>query len=406
MPILMMSERDAPAEALAGLPHVRLAREALALGPGAGLPAVFLHRAQLAAIPASPAQSFVETPAHLIDLGVRRWREPQVFFEESLRLRPEWQGRWSALVADQDSAMERVLAGWRQGAVSAPEVEAVTESLAVFTGDLVTAGRLADGVLAAERPVDDVRLAVVLATLICWPRPGDAVALLHRAAALSRTIIGGYLVQLRIAAVLSKRADRQDEAMAVLDRVEHDVLAAGARHRMAAADQGAIRALVANLRALVNLRRGDRAGALAAVTESAGLMPDGGFVLVSRDMADRYRAQVRINLCLMYLLLGRGHEAVAAADLHVRATRREHPYSLSEALTVAAYVHQQQGVPAMALSYCREAEPLLRREGAPVRLRLCRQVAVAALAAAGRSTKAAALARALAADPLGLRRLL
>jgi ATP/maltotriose-dependent transcriptional regulator MalT len=211
------------------------------------------------------------------------------------------------------------------------------------------------------------------------------------------------LVGLRLAALMVKRQRDLDGAMKLLRRLDGMATTGVNNFAISEADGLAMRALVLNLQALIEVYSDRMLDAVATMERAARIMPEDGLVRIGTDIADRYRAQVRANVAQAQYLAGLESEAVAAANRHASRTRGEHPYSLSEALTVAAYFNEVTGDHTMALSYCHEAERLLVREGAPLRLANCRRIAVAAYAGVGKMARSEKLARTLAKDPLGER---
>jgi hypothetical protein len=382
------------------LPHVAFAREVLA-SETAGLPYPFVRRAQVAALPAVPVQNSIEAPAYLMDLGLRHWRDPRVLFTQTLARQPELSRAWSRLEPRQADALVMIARHWEAGDMTDAELTAHLETLVIFTGDDDGASSLSQMIAASVRPIDTPRLAVAVGTQLSGTDPVRGEHMLNRALDVTMDPVAAFLIGLRLVALQIKRLRDHKDALDLIsmlwaeaDSQVHDFI-------VSEADGRAMRALLLNLRALVEVQRGEMFDAVETMTRAAATMPDDGFVQVPTDMANRYRAQVRINVTQALWLAGRETEAIQRINAHVAQTRMEHPYSLSEALLVAAYFNEIAGTPAQVLSYCLEAERLLIKEGAPTRLAMCRRIAVAALAAAGKTGRAEKLARALVRDPLG-----
>ncbi|MDR3202290.1 MAG: hypothetical protein LBT54_04060, partial [Bifidobacteriaceae bacterium] len=107
----------------ATLPHVVLAREMVA-DVQADFPYALLRRAQVAALPALPADNFVEAPSYLVDLGLRRWRDPATLFAGGLARNPRLARRWEELKAGQEPALVMLARAWETGQCSTAAVNA------------------------------------------------------------------------------------------------------------------------------------------------------------------------------------------------------------------------------------------------------------------------------------------
>ena len=386
------------------LPHVHFARDLLG-DLTADLPYALVRRAQVAALPAVPAQSVVEVPAYLIDLGLRRWRDPALLFHGSLERNPGLRERWATYRDQQPSAFDACVRAWEAGERTSEEVAADIETLLVLTGDNEATLSLAKGVGAAVRTVDHARLAVDIAAMHSIDDPARSLELFDQALELARTPGGVFLIHLRRLALLIKRLGDFGAAYRLFAELWKGAVEAQRDYVVSDADASGMHALLLNLRALIEVRKEDYAAALRTMEEAEVVMPDDGFVVVSSEMADRYRSQVRINVVQTLWLTGQVTRALQRINAHVTITRTEHPYSLSEALLVAAYMCFLGGEHAMSLSYCMEAERLIAAEGTPTRLAMCRKIAVAALSRLGKVRRAEILARQLAKDPLGDHRL-
>jgi hypothetical protein len=384
------------------LPHVTFAREVLE-DPPQGLPYPFLRRAQVAALPAVPGQNSIEAPAYLMDMGLRKWRDPRSLFRHSLDKDERLRRRWAALARKQPESLAYQAREWETGRRTTGEISADFESLVIFTGDDAAGWRFAELLDSSVRPVDSPRLAVSLATMFSLTDAAKAYELLKKAAELTTDPVSRFLVDLRILALLIKRLGDYDGALAMIKDLTKVASSAVRHHVVSEADGEAMRVLLLNLRALVEIRQDRLFDCVTTMERAQAQMPDDGFVKVPVDMADRYRAQVRINVAQALWVCGRESEAVTQINRHATVTRQEHPYSLSEAVLVAAYFNELAGNHSLALSYCLEAERLLAREGVPTRLAMCRRVAVSALAGVGKRNRAEKLARAIGKDPLGER---
>jgi uncharacterized protein (DUF1778 family) len=384
------------------LPHVTFARQVLE-DLAVGLPYPFVRRAQIAALPALPQQNTIEAPSFLMDMGLRRWRDPQVLFKSSLAKQPALKRSWATLADKQDEALVLQARAWESEHRSTGEISADLESLTIFTGDDAAGSAFAELLDSAVKPIDSARLATAMATMLSLTDPRRSYELLQHAAAISADPVSHFLVDLRIVALLIKRLHDYDGALALIKDLTKVASSALTHHIVSEADAEAMQVLLLNLRALVEVRQDRLFESLTTMERAQAQMPDDGFVVVPTDMADRYRAQVRINVAQALWITGRESEAVTAINRHASITRSEHPYSLSEALAVAAYLNELFGEHSLALSYCLEAERLLMREGAPARLAMCRRVAVSALNGMGKRGRAEKLARAIPRDVLGER---
>jgi hypothetical protein len=384
------------------LAHTVLARDVLS-GDTAQLPYAFVRRAQVAALPALPAESTKEAPAYLMDLGLRRWTDPQALFEATLAAHTPLAQRWRRLSERQRESLVMRVRQWEVGQVSSMAMAADLESLVLCTGDHAAARLLAGAISSSVRPVDTPRLAVGCAAVLAARDPGTAKKLLRMASSQVDDPVSKFLIGLRMAALAIKRQHDLEGARSLLRRLSTMATSAVGSHTVAEADGQAMLALILNLQALVEVHEDRPLDAATTMARAASAMADDGFVRISGDMADRYRAQVRANVVQSLYLAGRESEAVAAANHHGSQTRMEHPYSLSEALSLAGYFNQLVNNHTLALSYCHEAERLLIREGAPLRLAMCRRIAVVCMAGIGKVTRAEKLAKALVKDPLGER---
>ncbi|MDR1825725.1 MAG: hypothetical protein LBR27_10455 [Bifidobacteriaceae bacterium] len=384
------------------VPHVVFAREVVDAALPT-LPYAFLRRAQVAALPALPVDNSIEVPAYLVDMGLRRWRDPKTLFQASLARHDLLAKRWKRLVDHQAEAHVLLARNWETGQRSSDDVTAHLETLVMFTGDDEAASHLAELLTSSTRPIDTPRLATAAATVLSLSQPRKSEELLRRAHAVATDPVSKFLLGLRMVALYIKRLHDHAAAQALIKDLTKVASAAVSSYVLSEADGEAARVLLLNLRALIETHEDRYFEAVTTMERAKAMMPDDGFVLVPADMADRYRAQVRINTAQALWLAGRESEAVTTINEHASITRGEHPYSLSEALLVAALFNELANNHTLALSYCLEAERLLIREGAPHRLATCRRVAVAALEGCGKHRRAEKLARTLIKDPLGER---
>jgi hypothetical protein len=384
------------------LPHVTFARQVLE-EPPPGLPYPFVRRAQIAGLPALPQQNTIEAPTFLMDMGLRRWRDPQVLFKGALAKQPALKKAWSALADKQDEALVLQARAWESDQRSSNEISADLESLTIFTGDDAAGSAFAQLLDSAVRPFDTARLATAVATMASLTEPRRAYELFQFAASITTNPVSRFLVDLRIVALLIKRLHDYDAALTLIKDLTRVAGSALRHHIVSESDAEAMQVLLLNLRALIEIRQDRLFDAVTTMERAQAQMPEDGFVMVPTDMADRYRAQVRINVAQALWVAGRQSEAVTQMNRHASVTRGEHPYSLSEALLVAGYFNELAGEHSLALSYCLEAERLLMREGAPTRLAMCRRVAVSALNGLGKRGRAEKLARAIPRDVLGER---
>jgi hypothetical protein len=355
----------------------------------------------VAALPALPQQNSIEAPAFLMDMGLRRWRDPRALFKATLNKQEPLKRRWGSLSRGQREAMVLQARHWEAGRRSSEDISADFETLVIFTGDDTAGWRFAELLESSVRPIDSPRLATSLATMLSLTEPARAYQLLKTAGELTTDPVSRFLIDLRIVALLIKRLHDYEGARGLIKDLGKVATGATQHHLVSEADGEAMRVLLLNLRALVEIRQDEFLEAVTTMERAQAQMPDDGFVKVPVDMADRYRAQVRINVAQALWLVGRESEALTQINRHASVTRSEHPYSLSEALLVAAYLNELAGQHSMALSYCLEAERLLVREGVPTRLTMCRRIAVAALNGTGKRGRAEKLARGIPKDPLG-----
>jgi len=343
----------------------------------------------------------IAAPSYLMDLGLRRWPDPKRVFDATLAANRPKADRWRRLAERQGDAVVMRVRQWEVGQCGSPAISADLETLVLFTGDHATATVLAGAISSSVRQIDWPRLAVACAAVLAGDQPKTAMKLLSQASGLVSDPVSKFLVGLRLAALAIKRLKDFDLAGNLLKQLSTMAVAGMAGHVVSEADGHAMRALVLNLQALIEVQQDLMLDAVDTMDKAAKIMPDDGFVRLGSDMADRYRAQVRVNQVQALWLAGQESKAVALINEHSSITRREHPYSLSEALTVSAFFNELANGHTLALSYCHEAERLLTREGAPGRLASCRRIAVAALYGMGKTARAQKLARAIPKDPLG-----
>ncbi|MDR0593647.1 MAG: hypothetical protein LBG60_10430 [Bifidobacteriaceae bacterium] len=384
------------------LPHVVFARQVLDEAPS-GLPYPFVRRCQIAALPSVPRENTIEAPTYLMDMGLRRWRDPQVLFKGTLGKQPGLKKAWGPLAAEQDEALVLQARAWESDQRQTHEISADLESLTILTGDDAAGTAFAQLLDSAVKPFDTPRLATAVATMLSLTDPRRSYELLQHAASITTNPVSHFLTDLRIVALLIKRLHDYEGALSLIRDLTKVASSALRHHIVSEADAEAMQVLLLNLRALIEIRQDRLFEALTTMERAQAQMPDDGFVMVPTDMADRYRAQVRINVAQALWESGRHSEAVTQINRHASTTRGEHPYSLSEALLVAGYFNELAGEHSLALSYCLEAERLLMREGAPSRLAMCRRVAVSALNGMGKRGRAEKLARAIPRDVLGER---
>ncbi|WP_370964249.1 hypothetical protein [Amycolatopsis sp. cg9] len=308
-----------------------------------------VERAWPAALPAVPATRLGVQANCLTDVGVRGMDEAAVFLAEHLKL----QG-----LPEAGEPVERLSAGgWAArhaaGEHSDADFCAVIDAQACFAGAWATARELVSAVLESGGPPRSpgalLYAAVVAGGEANPPVPAaELFALAGKAAAREADAL---LVDLRLAAYTLKRLSHPPGALGRLAGLVRGTGDAERRHALSPADAATVRALAMNLEALALLKK-----AAAAV----------------RTLED-----------------------------NLAENRAGHPESVGETLSIAAYFHYREQDLTRALELIAEAYRLVRRDGAPDRLRGCRKIAVAALHCGGRTAEAEQVQLRMARDPLG-----
>ncbi|MDR0945830.1 MAG: hypothetical protein LBM66_06690, partial [Bifidobacteriaceae bacterium] len=243
------------------LPHVAFAREVLD-DPSADLSHPFLRRAQMAALPAVAAESLIEAPTFLMDLGLRRWRDPSILFDGTLEQNPKLKARWAKLSEDQEQQLVLQARAWETGDYSTPEICADLETLVMFTGDNRAGYHLAQLLTTAVRPVDSCRLAIALGTMFSIEDPAESLRMFKRAAELSRDDRAAFLIGLRQVALFVKRLRDYPAARDLIHQLHAAAWQSRVVFLVSDADASALEALLRNLRALLEVREDVLPGAL------------------------------------------------------------------------------------------------------------------------------------------------
>lgn len=378
------------------LPHV----DEIDFAPG------FRRRAAIAGLPASPVTHDIRSPTYLTDLGVRLSTDPSRFLALNLGLDAPLETRALAERADGDAELERLALAWRADDLSTVDLLGIVNGTALFTGDWDTLGRLAHHVLDTGRPIDDYALAVAAGTLLAKQADARALDALERAADIAAGPYLRFMARLRRAAALTKRFADPRAALSVLDDATKSARESVDNLEMTRSDLGVLESVADNLSCLALLSDGADPGRVMAVLDAAETrmlaVDHEDLVVVDVDAAARYRAQIRVNAAQLRWRAGQRDAAVQRIERHVVVTRDEHPYSLSEALSIAGEFAYLTGKLDDAIGQLRAAEAMLVDEATPVRLAACRKVLVAAYHKHHDEQDRDEVLAALTDDPLGL----
>ncbi|UOZ10698.1 hypothetical protein [Amycolatopsis sp. WQ 127309] len=357
-----------------------------------------VERAWPAALPAVPATRLGVQANYLTDLGVRGMDEAAVFLAEHLKLQelPEAGEPVERLVAAEWAARHAT------GEHSDTDLCAVIDAQVCFAGAWATARELVSAVLESGAPLRSPG-ALLYAAVVAGGDANPPVAdeLFKLAGKAAPREADALLVALRQAAYTLKRRARPQEALTLLAELVRDAGDAERRRALSPADAATVRALAMNLEALALLKSGRHDDAYKTVRHALTAIPREGWVLIDRDAGFRYRCQIRTNVAQMQFKRGDPAAAVRTLDDNLAENRVDHPESVGETLSIAAYFHYREQDFARALELISEAYRLIRLEGAPDRLRGCRKIAVAALHCGGRATEAEQVLRRVERDPLG-----
>lgn len=363
----------------------------------------FLERASAAALPAAPRNRDIRTPNNLSDLGVRASRDPLLFYQHNLQLDPALAGLADQTEPDDGSAQNAWIAAWDAGQVSVGQMKGALDAYVSFQGDWESACNLGRLIAESPRAIDNFQLALSVAAILGAVGNAASIENFDRAANIATTEIELFMCSVRRAACELKRFKRAGDALATLasaDALAEQWVRDGL---ISAADRDALQAVSNNLRALAMLQTGAADEAHALMLSACELSNSDGLVTVGIDETLRYRAQIRMNLAQLRWRQGHHEEALSRMRDHLEATRREHPFSLSEALVFTGYLSYLMKDHATALDLLAEGEQLIAHEASPVRLEACRKIKLAVLNALSREADVLEVLEALNSDPLGLK---
>ena len=342
----------------------------------------FRRRAAIAGLPASPVTRDIRSPTYLTDLGVRLSADPSRFLTLNLGLDVQLETQALAERADDDAELEQIARAWGADELSTEVLLGIINSTALFAGDWDALGRLVHQVLRTGRPVDDYALAVSAGTLLANHRDTRALEALQRAADAATGPYLRFMARIRRAAALTKRFSDPRAAVSVLDHATKSAQDSFNNLEMTHSDLAVLESVADNLCCLARLSAGDDLGHVMAVLDVADARIHGvdreDLVVVDVDAAARYSAQIRVNAAQLLWRAGHHEAALQRIVRHVAVTRDGHPYSLSEALSIAGEFSYLMAQLDDAIGYLRAAEAMLAQEATPVRLEACRKVLVAA----------------------------
>lgn len=365
----------------------------------------FRRRAAIAAITATAATRDIRTPTYLTDLGVRPLSDPSRFFRLNVALYPELDELVAAEPTDSRATCQEIVRRCAPEPEACAYLGALLDSLISFLGDWQLAHRIVDELLVSGIPVHSSALATTAGTVLAGQKDPRALDMFQQAAALTRNPVDAFMSRIRLAATTLKRFNNAAGAIGALDDAGEQATIALADGSITQGDLQVLRAVADNLRCLALLSSGRGAESALLMRETMARIHSVDFedvVVVGHDAQARYAAQIRINqIQLLWRADSRGL-ALKTADDHVERTRVEHPYSLSEALSIAGEFYYQAGKYDDAIGWLRESESMIAFEASPVRLEACRKVMVAALHQSGRPDERDELLATLNNDPLGM----
>lgn len=361
------------------------------------MPAALVARAGVASADIAPAVRPHAAPNYASDLGLRGRKDAREFLVgclASLRVRAavdDWR--------EEADCAER----WRHGRSNSAEVARVLDGLVSFCGDWPAAARLAHNVDTSTRPVNTYRALTYMAAAMSVSANDAAERLYERATqAVDAGPVDRAMASVRLAAWHIKRRGAPLRGLAVLadldSKLEQDVVS----DSLTNSDVLVLRGVRLNLQALVHSREGELGLAWTALEEAKDCLTASDLRLVGTDHRNRYAAQVTVNRAQLLTLRGDLVAALELLEQHVTWTRSHHIGSLSEALTLVAYLRLRNRDARGSVGAAREACRLIIEEGDPSRLEQARKIRIAAHAAAGETKEADRVLRALSEDRLGI----
>jgi len=379
----------------------RIARAVLAAHAAGTLVAQYglVERARPAALPALPRARLGVQANYLTDLGVRGMNEAAAFLDEHLRIQRLPDARDTVAAVKADEWVYR----WVDECYSEDDLCALIDAQVCFAGAWELARELVTAVLTSARRPDSYGALLYVAVVAggMADAPVDAGELFTKAIRAAPVPVEAMLTELRHAAYTLKRKGDPAAARTLLAELERHAREHAAQYRISPDDAATLRALAANLDALALLRLGEPEAAFTAVNTAADLIPRDGWVAVDRDAGFRYRCQIKTNVAQMMFKRDDADGALDVLFENLDENRRDHPDSVSETLTIAAYFCYRTGEWRKAVDLVSEAYPLIRREGSPARLLGCRKIAVGALHSWGKTTKTEHVLARSQQDPLG-----
>ncbi len=331
----------------------------------------------------------IAAPYYLTDLGVRRFDDPSVFLTAHL-----------ALLGTEHRSDPRDDADLL-AATPIDELGAVLDAFVLLTGDYDTAHRVVaarfDELLTRRSAGLLVQVGVLFAAM------GDERVrpALQRAAEVALHPTDRFMALHRLAAAEIKRFARPEEGLRLLQELDEQIDAAQGAGVLSAGDREALLSVTANLRALALLRT--RPGDVRAeIVRSRSLHTLDDLHEVVVGEASRYGAQERINLAQVLSGDGEDDAAVEVLEDNVAYCRTHSLDYVGEALTALAYGQLRAARFADAATNAALAAERIAFEASPARLRVAREIQVAAYFSADDIESATSALRAMEGDPLGL----
>lgn len=358
--------------------------------------ALGLTERALVTLDALPGPRSVRTPTYLTDLGMRIFSGPGEFFSlhASELTSLGWAEPATHLVAGNN-------ASWLQSA-SDDDVAHALDSLVLLAGAYSEATDIARDVVATGRVIRSPRLAIYLATLLARSQPQTARGLLSLARSLAVTVEELFAAELRRAAVTAKRQDDMHRATSELRALDYAIDSHDQLWQLSSdGDKSMMHAMVANLRALTQMKMDEPWQALESARRAVQLAQADGLSGETANRAGRYLVQVTGNNARLAWVLGQHVEAENLWRTNVANARLRDTDSLGEALYGLAYGTYLLGRFDESVAASTATLKVVKSEASPARLRQTRKVLVAAAAKAGDSSLSAETLDAMTTDPLG-----
>lgn len=363
---------------------------------GGEIPRTAWLRANIAAIPASPAFRPHCCQNYASDLGVRYRPDPKIYLTEVLKSINYTE---SDAMSPQSFFQEWVHEGSDE-LVLAHHLDALIN----FAGEWEFAGKVAKLFWTTFRSGNDLSLLTYCASAA--NRVDMAISEEIYAYIESRAYSPGNQVMSRVRhiAKLIKRDGNLNAAAIIINQTQALIESYCQSHSISSGDAAVYHSIVDNIHGLLlsKLKKNEEAYALLTRAAERMRMAD-GLVTIEEDPHLRYFEQIQINRIQLLLLQDRLGEALNMARRHTDWVRSNHDFSLSEALHILGYVEYLCTNYHDAKSHWEEAMLLSAEGGLITPLNALRKGLSVVYGKLGNDERSIEVYKSISADPAGLK---